>query len=197
MKKIILSSAGLIMLSAALFTTQSCKKTVQQTIEDIGDIEFSVPISETAELKAEDLPQLPQLPPEGLTIALPPIATATNVEQNLKEYNTSEALVEEVKLKQFDLTMKAPPTQNFDIVDSLWMYISAPGLDQKLAAYKFDIPKGQKQVMFDLVDVELKDYFVKDSIYVTLKGHFYEAPQNGTVLQVDARFDARANPLNK
>lgn len=198
MKKIILSSASLILLSATVLTTQSCKKSVPEVVQEIGDIDFAVNINEKVVIDSNaNISNIPQLPPEGLTVPLPPIAAATNIESNLQQYNTSSNLIETVKLGMFHLTMEQPPGQNFDLVDSLWMYIHADGLDKKLAAYKFDIPKGTQKVEFDIEDLELKEYFIKDSIYVTLQGHFYEVPEKGTEMKVDASFDVTANPLNR
>ncbi len=184
MKKFLLSITVL-----AVLLVGSCKK-----LKSLADIQFGVPIKETVDVPG--LPGAPTIPGNGLTTSLPPIGSKTNSEEYIRQYNTSSDFITEVKIAEMKLTIEAPSSQTFDIVDSLWLFISAPGLGEQLAAYEYNIPNGTQVINMDIVDMNIKDYFLQDSIYFRLQGHFYSAPDSTTRLTIETKFDAVANPLN-
>lgn len=185
MKKFLLSITVLAVLFAG-----SCKK-----LKSLADIQFGVPYKETVDIP--ELPDVPAvIPPGGVTASIPPIGTATNSEEYIRQYNTSSDFIIEAKLSEMQLVIEQPATQNFDDIDSLWLYISATGLDEVLAAFKYDIPDGVQTVNMDVQDLNLKDYFLQDYIYLRLQGHFYEVPDSTTRLTITTKFDVVANPLN-
>lgn len=186
MKRIIVPLVSLSVLFLA-----SCDK-----LKELANINFSVDYKETTDVPG--LPNSPVIPPnQGLTESIPRIGAATNSEETIKEYNTSSELIKEVKLGKLDLILEAPTTQTFNIVDSIWVYISSTstGQGEQRVAYKFDIPNDAKQVSLNVEDLNLKDYFLQDSMYFRLQGHFKTAPDSATRLTLDTRFDVLANPL--
>lgn len=174
-------------VALSVVTVLGCKK-----LKSVADIKFGIPYKETVDIQGFQNPGT--FPSQGLTLPLPQIALATNSAEALKEYNTSADLVTSVKLGLMKLTMESAGG-NFDLVDSLKMYITAPGLSEELAAFEYGIPKGTKTIDMDVVDLNVKEYFLKDSIYLKLVGHFYSAPEENTKLTIETRFDAVANPL--
>lgn len=176
---------------AGLLIFASCDK-----LKELADINFSVDYKETVDVPG--LPNNPNIPPtEGLTESIPRIGTATNSEETIKQYNTSSDLIKSVKLGKLDLIFEAPASQNFDLVDSIWVFVatSSTGNNEQLIAHKYGVPRNVRQVSMDIVDLNLKDHFLQDSMYFRLQGHFYKAPDSATRLTIDTRFDAVANPL--
>lgn len=183
MKKVLIVALALVGLA-------SCDK-----LKSIADIRFSVPYSERVEV--DGLPGSPIILPQGLTASVPPIAVETKSEEYIKQYNTSSTLISEVKLGELKLEINEPATQNFDIMDSVWLFVSASGLPEIQAAHYFDIPKGTRTLDMITTGENLKEYFLQDSMYFRIQGHFYKAPDSASVFTISTRFDAIANPLNK
>lgn len=177
-------------IAIAVFTLTSCDK-----LTSLADIKFSVTYNEQENVPG--LPDNPFIPSTGLTTSIPTIGVETKSQEYIQEYNTSEELIREVKISLLSLNIDEPSSQNFDIVDSLWLYVSGPGVEERLAAYKFDIPKNQQKLEMTLEDLNLKEYFVKDSMFFRLKGHFYGAPDSATKITFNSKFDVIANPLEK
>lgn len=153
-----------------------------------------------AAIEVPGVPGLPdtvtKLPPGGVSGDFPTFKEATNSEQTMKEYNTNADLVTSVNLTKLNLTMNAPEGQTFDYVDTLRVYITATGMSEKLLGYKYGIPKGQKSVDLDREDVNIKEYFLKDSIGFRVNGHFVEVPLDGANMELKSTFTLLANPLN-
>lgn len=179
-----------LIVALALLGFTACDK-----LKSIADIKFSIPYTERVEVSG--LPDNPFILPQGLTASIPPIAVETKSEEYIKQYNTSSALITEVKLGQLKLEINEPATQNFDMMDSVWLFVSASGLPEIQAAYYFDIPKGVKTLDLITSGDNLKEYFLQDSMYFRIQGHFYKAPDSASVFTISTRFDAIANPLNK
>ncbi len=181
----------IIVISVALLALSSCTR----KLEDIVQVNFSVP--HTKQVSVQGLPGNPPIPPQGLTTSIPAIAVETRSEEYIKEHNTSSELISEAKLSEMTLEINAPASQTFDMVDSLWLFVSATGLPEVQAAYYFDIPKGLRTLNMITSGENLKDYFLRDSMYFRLQGHFYNAPDSATVFTINTKFDAVAKPLKK
>lgn len=181
----------IIVVATAVLALSACTR----KLEDIIQVKFSVP--HTKQVNVQGLPGNPPIPPQGLTTSIPAIGVETKSEQYIKEYNTSSELVTEAKLSELKLAIDAPASQTFDMVDSLWLFVSASGLPEIQAAHYFNIPKGLRTLDMTTSDVNLKDYFLRDSMYFRLQGHFYNAPDSATVFTITTKFDAVAKPLKK
>ncbi len=181
----------IIVISFALLALSSCTR----KLEDIVQVKFSVP--HTKQVNVQGLPGNPPVPPQGLTTSIPAIGVETKSEEYIKQYNTSSELITEAKLSEMKLEINAPASQTFDMVDSLWLFVSATGLPEVQAAYYFDIPKGLRALNMITSGENLKDYFLRDSMYFRLQGHFYTAPDSATVFTISTKFDAVAKPLKK
>lgn len=181
----------IIVISFALLALSSCTR----SLDDIVQVNFSVP--HTKQVNVQGLPGNPPIPPQGLTTSIPAIAVETKSEEYIKQYNTSSELISEAKLSEMTLEINTPTSQTFDMVDSLWLFVSATGLPEVQAAYYFDIPKGLRTLNMITSGENLKDYFLRDSMYFRLQGHFYNAPDSATVFTITTKFDAVAKPLKK
>lgn len=181
----------LAIVVAGLLIAASCKKLVS-----LADIKFSVPLSQKANV--DGLPNSPFVPPnEGLKASIPAIPVATEYEKNLKENNTNADLIKHVYLGALNLRVDEPQSQTFNLVDSIWLHMSAKGMPEILAAHKFGIPKDIRYLELETTDEDIRNYFVQDTVYFRLEGRFYNAPDSASVFTVGGKFDVVANPLEK
>lgn len=187
MSKKLLSKVTLVLTVISL---TACEK-----LKDLADITFPVSYNTTEEVPG--LPDNPIVPPGGLTTSIPTMAFETKSQEELEKNNTNSDLIQEVKLRELSVNIDKPSSQNFDIVDSIWVYLSGDRAlsDEVLVAKKFGIQKGLRNLSMDIEDINLKNYFLKDSMYFRLKGHFYNAPDTTTVVTLSTRLNIVANPL--
>jgi hypothetical protein len=173
----------------------SCEKI--SNITDFANISKDFTYKETIEVpKVEGLPEdLGPLPNGGMTAYLPPMAFATNSKQYVSESGSAVDLVKEVKLKQLSASIIQPADKNFDFLDTLRVYASAPGLEEKLVAYKYGVPKGLQKLDLDLEPVNMKEYFLKDTMYVRFGGHFNSVPSTESKIELSSVYNMIANPL--
>jgi len=64
-------------------------------------------------------------------------------------------------------------------------------------AWEYNIPKGQTQLNLTTnTSVNLKNYFIQDTIYFRLQAHINAIPATGTQLNIASVFHLLANPLD-
>lgn len=182
-----------VAMIAIIFLLPGCIKVGQ-----IGNINFNVPYSQQV-----DVPQVADdsfgtaLPAGGISIGLPAVGFATNSGQYLVTYNTSASKITTVDLKSLSLQILAPATQNFDFLDSVQVYISAQDQPKMLVAYQYSVAKGLTTLSMNTVtDVNLKNYFIQDTIYFRINTHVNAIPATGTQLNIASSFHVLANLLN-
>ena len=181
---------------AALTIFIGCKKSKQLT-----NISEDMPYS--ADVALPSIPGIDSIspPPGGMDLSAAPIpltiAEPTYYQQFLTQYGTDSNKVISVTLKQLSLKITTPSSANFDFVDSVEVYLSAHGQPEILAAYRYNVPRGVDS--FDLVPnsgVNLKNYFLQDSIYFRLDGHIVSAVKLNETFHIGSVFHLLANPLN-
>ncbi len=148
-----------------------------------------------------DIPSLPgnidTLPPGGVTAYFPGQGIPTNSQAYLNQFNTKPSLITHVKLTKLQAVMQQPQGGNFDFIDSISVYLSAQGLDEKLVAYKYGIPKGTTTLDLECQpDLNIKEYFLKDTMYLRFGGHFVSVPAANSKIDLTSVFNLLANPLN-
>lgn len=175
-----------VMAALAVVVLFGCKK-----VKDLATIEQDITYQ-------EDVPI-----PFGFTVPITVnvdtsirYAFATDYQTYLNSYNTSSDKVISTKMKKLSMRITNPANQNFDFLDTVKLYVYADGLPEVLAAYKTPVPKGTQLVDLDVVDVELKQYFLKDSMHVRLNGFVNTLPQPNTNVNLSTTFRLTANPLN-
>lgn len=132
----------------------------------------------------------------GLDVSLPPMPVETNSTQYLKDYNTSPQKIVDVKLSKLTIKILQPPGGNFNFISAMSAYLSAPGLPEVLVASDADIPKGVDSLSLSCSGADLRNYFLSDTMYVRLVGHFNNVPPPNTSMRIHSVFALRANPLN-
>ena len=164
-------------------------------LKDLGQISKNIDYTSTVDLHG--LPGgVATLPNGGLSAYYPASSMATREKEYMKEYNTTEDKIDGVYFAKFTIDMKKPAGQNFDFMDSVKVYISATNMPEILAAYNYSIPKGQTSVELTRVSDNLKDYFIKDTIYMRVGGHFVGIPDSGAQISANTTLNLVANPLN-
>lgn len=188
MKKLTVLFAAI--LSVSLF---SCEKTT-----NLADINVDLNYNQTV-----TIPSVPgynfgvPLPSGGVDLSFPAVPFATQSQTYVTEYNTSVEKIKKIDLKKMDMLVKSPDSLNFDFLDRVDIYVSSKTLPEVLVGYAENIPKGSKSLnLFTITSVNLKDYFVKDTMYMRMQAHINAVPPPGGVLETKTVFHMLANPLN-
>jgi len=188
MKKMMLM-AGIVLIGSSM----ACNK-----VKQLANINVNIPYSSqiTIPLFAGDSAGI-ALPPGGATLPFPVLPVATNSQQYLSEYNTSSSKILDVDLNSLAMQILSPASQNFNFLDTIQVYISANSQPEMLVAYMYNIPKGLTTLnLITNTGVNLKNYFVQDTIYFRLNAHINAIPASGTQLNIASVFHLLANPLD-
>ena len=171
--------------------------TACQKIKNLANITFDVPYSQTV-----TVPSVPgytygiALPAGGIGLPFPATTVATNASQYFNQYHASSKNIVSAYLSNLNMQIIAPPNQYFDFLDSIQLFISTETQPEVLVAYQYNISKWMKQISLVIVpNVNLKNYFVQDSITVRLNAHINAIPASGTQVQISGKFSVTANPL--
>jgi hypothetical protein len=179
----------LVFVATVSVVLMSCIKGV-----DLGNIAQDIEQTNTI-----TMPEMPggvdTLSAEGITLYAPIKTVETNVDEHMKTYNTSTDKVTSVKLTKFSSKAILPEGAKFDFMDTVNVYMSADGLDEKLVAYHYGVPADPSDVQFTCPDLEIKEYFLKPTMNIRFGGHFIKVPANGTQLEMKSNFRLMANPL--
>lgn len=186
MKKII---PAIIVASAIM---ASCTKIVQ-----LANINVDIPYNQQVTVPpVTGYGSQVALPNGGINLDFPSVAFATNSQQYISQYKTAANMIVDVDLQSLALQIQAPAGQTFDFLDNVQVYISSKTQPEMLIASQSSIPKGQTTL--NLVTdptVNLKDYFVEDTIYFRLSSHINAVPLSGAQLNIASVFHMLANPL--
>lgn len=175
-----------MVLIALMVVTASCKR-----LKQLLTINFTVPYD-----KAEFISGLegnPTIPPSGARASVPVYAIATNSEEIISDNETTADLVTQVKLTQFNTKMLLPVGETFDLVDSLWIVVSGNNLAPQLLAYNYNVPRGAQEISLTPTDINLRDVFVEDTMYVKVEGFFREAPEPNSKILFDIKMKVTAS----
>lgn len=179
MKKISIYLLGLV------FTVAACSKE-GTPVEQLTTVEV-----ETEKKEVADIPTIPhtfEIPPGGIEWGLPKYPSATDSKTFFEVNKTSPNGVNTVKVKKIYLKLLSSDTSNFNFMDYVKVYISANGYDEILVGQQTNIPKGIKTIETVPQDVELKNYFVQDTIYFRVVPHFIDYPPSSGQLEMGATF---------
>jgi hypothetical protein len=97
----------------------------------------------------------------NLPTALPTPDVTTNASQTFKNNNTDVNKVKDIRLESLVLSITGPAGATFAPVKAVRLYISAPGVEEKLLASKENIPTDAGSTLSLDVTGEKMDAFVK------------------------------------
>ena len=112
-------------LLAVTISLTACKKLKQAL-----NISITVPYDDVVTVAG--IPGDPHVG-SGLKESLPVISIPTNSEEILEDNESAVSLVTSVKLSKLSVNMLLPSNQDFGVMDSVWIYISANCSDTPLA----------------------------------------------------------------
>lgn len=167
-------------------------------VKQLANISFNLPYNTTVSIPRTTIDTGLPFPPRGISLPFPAVPVATNSKQALSQNNTIAEKVIEADLKSLSLTIVSPPDLTFDFVDSVQLFISANNLPEQLVAYSYNIPKGVRSLNLTTnTNVNLKQYFLQDTMYVRLTTHINSIPalQSDGQMSVAAVMHVTANPL--
>ena len=190
MRKTKIVFAALIAIaSVSLFS--NCQKA-----KTLANINFDVPYKQQFEVPSSGYPYGTPLPAGGVTLPFPAVPVPTNVQQYVAQYKTSTDKILMVNLKSMTLEILSPAGQNFDFLDNIQIYLSARSQPEVLVASQSSVAKGQSSLTFDIpANVDLKSYFLSDTMYFRMNAHINAVPPVGEQLQLSSVFHVLANPL--
>jgi hypothetical protein len=179
----------LLFLVAGTALFMSCGKT-----GGLGSI--SQDINSDATIYLPGVPGYDTVLPGGVNAYAPTLGVPTNTASTLQQSNISSDKVTSVYLTKMSVKIQEPAGQAFDIMDTIKVYISADGLEEKLMAHKYGVPAGQQSVDLDCESsVDMKDYFLKDKMNIRFGGHFVKEPDSTTQVRLDFTHKLTANVL--
>lgn len=128
-----------------------------------GEVQFSVNYEtettvEGGGLFASVLDLLPVFP--GLT------SFDVSSQEEFANHDTRKELVKEARLTAFELSITEPAEGDFDFIDEISFYLSAPELDRILVASK-TVPRGVRSFSLDVEDTDLAEYVRAESMTFT------------------------------
>ena len=184
MKRVILLIIVLLIIAPL-----GCRK-----LKSLANININIPYSTQVTVPAYGGEGVP-IPFGGYSATIGPVALTTNSSQYMAQYHTDADNILHVKLKSLSLSVLNPASESIDFIDTVRIYISAPGQPELLAAYRYGRATGQDSVALVCNDYNLKNYFLSDVMYIKLNGHFNRVPASGTTLGIYSVFNMLANPL--
>lgn len=178
---------------AATATIMSCSK-----VKNLTNIGADIPYNQTLVTPANiyDTTGGRQLPPGGLAVTFPQLAVPTSSQNYISQYNTSTDKIVSVSLKAATMNISAPANGNFNFLDSIAVYVSATGLPKVLLATKGNIPNNVSNIALDASNVDLKPYFLKDTMYLQTNAVFDSIPPSNTNINIDNTVHIVYNPLD-
>ena len=176
----------------AIAILNGCKK-----VKDLATISVNIPYTQHVSIPnnsgyAYGFP----LPGGGVDISIPLVAVPTNSKAYLDQYHTNGDKVIKVGLNGLTLQPTAPQNENFDFLDTVRLYISVPGHQEQLAAYKYSVEKGMQVIALTTnPDVNLKDYFLEETMNFRVGMHINAVPDPRAEMDIKLVFNLVANPL--
>jgi hypothetical protein len=101
--------------------------------------------------------------------------------QEFHNQGYTEDQIDSVRIKRFVLTATDPSGASFDFLDSIAFFAEAPGLPKVEIARLDPVPDGRSQLELEILDVELRDYSVAESMTITTTASGTRPEQETTV----------------
>jgi hypothetical protein len=84
--------------------------------------------------------------------------------QKLKNQGVEPGDISTARLVSFELELLEPEDGDLSFIDSFEIWVESPGLEPVLIAEAQEFPDGETYVSFDVMDVDLVDYVVSESM---------------------------------
>lgn len=101
--------------------------------------------------------------------------------QELQNQGVEPGDIKEVYLVDFVLAATDPPGADLAFLESLEVWVEAPGLQRVMVASQTEFPPGVPEIAFDLEDVDLTPYVVSESMTFETVVSGHRPPDDTTV----------------
>lgn len=168
----------LLIVTAVLLSCTSCRKLGTFTLDYSTDIVI----------------------PSQTGISVPFTVYSPDVETNstskFESEGTSTKYVNKIQLSQLKLSIINPSSANFDFIDEIQIFISAPGQNETLIAEKLNIPETQlTSFLCDVKDVNLKDFISQDYYELRVRTVTDQVFSQEITIRADQLYTVEANIL--
>lgn len=173
---------GLLFCALLLFSLGACQQIDKLT-------QFDVPYTTTF-----------TVPATGVSVGLPFDITTppvqNNNQQTYQSYNTAADKIEEVSLKELELTILNPSGEDFSFLEKAEVFIKADGLPEVSIASKNPVPANAgSSLLFDVSGANLKEYIQADEYTLRVSTTLDEAISVDHEIQVRSVFRVDAKVL--
>lgn len=126
-----------------------------------------------------------------LSILTPDIET--NSEHEFEVNDTRKDRVERINLTDLDIVVRTPDGEDFSFLESIDIYLSAPGIEERRVAWKHDIPDDAGSVLIlNTTTSDLQDYIKADKFKLRVRQTTDELISQDYYLDVNAVFNVDA-----
>ncbi len=129
-----------------------------------------------------------------INIATPPITT--NSSTTFSSNNTNKDLVDEITLKEVKLTVISPTGEDFSILKSIEVYISAEGETRTKIAELDNVPINESTITLNVSeDANLKNFIFKDEFKLEVETVTKETFTKQYDIKIDTKVHVNAKIL--
>lgn len=87
--------------------------------------------------------------------------------EELRNQGVSPGDISSTTLEKFELTVLSPTDGDLSFLSEVAVYVETADLEPLRIAYSDSFPEGQKNIVFELDDVDISEYVVQDSMNIT------------------------------
>lgn len=117
----------------------------------------------------------------------------TNSEATFASEGTSTERVRSIQMEELKLSIVSPSNANFDFLNEIEVFISAPGMNEARVAHKTNIPETNLKSFFcDIEEVNLKDYISKENFSLRVRTVTDQMIFQDIQVRIDQKYKVRA-----
>ncbi len=181
MKKLL----SLLITSVLLFAVSSCDK-IKKQVDELTEFDISLPTT-AIDIPAASFTTAAVNITQPLVIETPEVPT--NFSSEYSKNKTSADLISEIKMSK--LSLYSPV--NLDYMKSITLFIKSGASEVKVAK-KDIVPTGTNTLNFDMEDVNIKEYILKEKISfkISMLLDANKLPAEAQKLNLDGTFHVKA-----
>ncbi|MEX1002885.1 MAG: hypothetical protein WDZ35_12280 [Crocinitomicaceae bacterium] len=139
--------------------------------------------------------------PSSVGVDLPFNVTSPDIESNSESTfainDTRKDKIEQIKLKELNLTVTQPQNGDFSFLNEIHIFLNADGLDEIKVAWKENIPDSVGDyIELDLSDEDLQEYIKKDEFDIRLNTVTDEVITSDHHIKMESVFFVDAKLIN-
>lgn len=128
-------------------------------------------------------------------VDVPTSSVENNAEQQFKSNDADINHVEKIRLSGLKLTITDPTSEDFSFLNSIHIYMEAPGLEKVKIAYKDNVPENVSSFDLETTGAILDEYLKQDSYSLIYQTVTDELTSQDITIRSDMIFQVRAKIL--